>query len=619
MLETVNSPADLKKLSPDERRALASDIRRELLEVISKNGGHLAPNLGVVELSIALHSAFSSPDDKILWDVGHQGYVHKLLTGRKDFFKTLRTDEGCSGFLSKNESEHDSFGAGHAGTAISAALGFAAARDRKGMKHKVVAVVGDGSLNCGVALEGLNSVSETTRDFVIVLNDNKMSISKNVGAMSLYLNRMITGKGYNRFKLLVRNLVLSIPGFGKKLARRISRIEEAAKSVLVRGVIFEELGMRYIGPIDGHDMEELIRIFDVIKDFDQPVIVHAITEKGRGCKFAEDAPEKFHGTQAFDPDTGASSKAVSYSTFSSSFGVSACLLAEKRNDVVAITAAMSHGTGLAKFAEQFPDRFFDVGIAEEHAVVFAAGLASHGMRPIVAIYATFMQRSLDYILHDVCLQNLPVIFCLDRAGIVEDGPTHHGIHDLAFIRNLPNISVLQPKDGQELMDMLFAAYEHKSPVVIRYPRASSSPPDIARPPSRITWGAAEQIREGKDISIWSLGNELSTAREVASLLEKKSVSVSLVNCRFIKPFDSDLLIAQAGRMPLASIEDSVVSGGLGSIIDGILIDKRQGGVIHFGWDADTIIPHGSIEGIRRRMKMTPIEIAEKISCRFGFK
>lgn len=611
ILDAIESPRDLKKLDSSQRTRLAAEIRKELLSVISRNGGHLAPNLGVVELTIALHTAFESPKDKIIWDVSHQGYVHKLLTGRREFFKTLRQDDGCCGFLTREESDHDAFGAGHAGTAISAALGFAAARDMKKQNHKIVAVVGDGSLNCGITLEGLNSVCETTKDFIIILNDNKMSISRNVGAMAQYLNRIITGKGYNRFKLFIRNLVLKIPAVGHKIARRISRIEEAAKSMLVRGVIFEELGIRYIGPIDGHDTEELIRVFDVVKTFDQPVLVHVITEKGRGCSYAEASPEIFHGTQAFDPDTGSSAKNGISPTFSSAFGKAICSLAQKNKDTIAICAAMAYGTGLAKFAKSFPERFFDVGIAEEHAVVFAGGLAAEGLRPVVAIYATFIQRSLDYIMHDISLQNLPVIFCLDRAGIVDDGPTHHGIYDISFLRSLPNISILQPKDGEELRNMLFAAYERKSPVVIRYPRASCADFDENSPASEIPWGKAEILCQGSDISIWALGNECKTALEVADMLKRKNIIASVVNTRFLKPLDRDLLLAQAAKMPVVTIENSCMIGGLASAIDEILVANQGFKVRHFGWD-DTIIPHGTIQGIREKFAFTAENISKKI-------
>ncbi len=614
LLDGIDSPEDLRRLGIHDKERLAGEIRAELLEVISRNGGHLAPNLGVVELTIALHSVFSMPDDKIIWDVGHQGYVHKLLTGRRRFFKTLRQDGGCGGFLSREESKFDVFGAGHAGTAVSAALGFAVARDRKGAKNKVVAVVGDGSLSCGVTLEALNHVSETTKDFIIVVNDNKMSISRNVGAMAQHLNRIITGKGYNKFKTALRNCIISIPRIGERLTKIIARIEEATKSIIVPGVIFEELGMRYFGPVDGHDIRELEKVFNLVREADlRPAIVHVYTEKGRGYSPAEAAPEKFHGLSSFDPDTGLMNGSSEAATFSSVFGKAALDLASRHSDVVAVAAAMAYATGLSEFAKKFPDRFFDVGIAEEHAVVFAAGMAAEGYRPIVAIYSTFLQRALDYIFHDVCLQNLPVIFCCDRAGVVEDGPTHHGIHDLGFLRSMPNLSILSPKDGCELRRMLAAAYSHAGPVVIRYPKAvcSDYAPDPVSP--GVEWGRAERIGGGDDLSIWSLGHEFETAVKVAEILRRDGISAGIVNTRFIRPFDEALLREAAAKMPVATIENSQMKGGLASCVDEILVSAPHRQIMHFGW-GDGIIPHGTVAGIRRRFRLTPEDIAEAIKA-----
>ena len=609
ILSDISSPDELKKLTADEKVQLACEIREELISVISSNGGHLAPNMGVVELTIALHSVFNAPDDKLVWDVGHQGYVHKLLTGRQEFFKTLRQDDGCLGFLSRDESEYDIFGAGHAGTAISAALGLAAARDSKGGNEKILAIVGDGSLNCGISLEGLNNVAEITKDFIIILNDNKMSISPNVGAMARYLNRIISGRSYNSFKAVVRKIVRAIPLVGNEITHKIARLEEAAKSMFVPGVIFEEMGIRYIGPVNGHDIEELIRTFDVIRDFKQPVVVHVLTEKGRGYEHAEAAPEKFHGLASFDPDSGESLSKSTVPTFSEGFGDAVCALAEQDKDVVAITAAMRSGTGLMEFSEKFPERFYDVGIAEEHAAVFAAGLAAGGKKPVVAFYASFMQRALDYVMHDICLQNLPVIFCTDRAGVVDDGPTHHGIHDLAFLKNLPNLSILSPKDECELRNMLFAAHKHAAPAVIRYPRSAGSGEKFKE--NNIPWGKAEILKKGKDITIWAVGKECTTAMEVAAILKKKKIDVCVVNTRFIKPFDKELLLKQAAKMPIATIEDCQIDGGLGGIVDSLLINKKHKDVSHFGW-SDKIIPHGTVCEIRRKFDLTPEAIAEKI-------
>ena len=613
VLEGINSPEDLKKLSIKEQEQLACEIREKLINVISANGGHLAPNLGVVELTIALHTAFNTPEDKLIWDVGHQGYVHKLLTGRKEFFTTLRQDDGCLGFLSREESEYDHFGAGHAGTAISAAIGMAAARDLRKGKEKIIAIVGDASLNCGISFEGLNNISEITDDMIIVLNDNKMSISPNVGAMARYLNSIISTRPYNKFKAAIRKLVRSIPLIGDSITHKIARLEEAAKSMFVPGVIFEEMGIRYIGPVDGHNIEELQRTFDVIKDFRKPTVIHVLTEKGRGYEPAEAAPEKFHGLGSFDPETGITADAPDAVTFSKAFGNSLCELAEKHDDVVAITAAMCSGTGLAEYSKRFNDRFYDVGIAEEHAVVFAAGMATEGYRPVVAMYSTFLQRALDYVFHDVCLQNLPVTICTDRSGIVADGPTHHGIHDLSFLRNMPNLSILSPADECELRNMLFSAYEHKSPVVIRYPKANAVASYTTE--SEIVWGKAAVVREGTELAIWAVGKEVETALAVADILKQHNIDTTVINTRFIKPFDAELLIQHAEKMPIITIEDSQTDAGIGGITDSVLVNIKHNGIKHFGWD-DQIIPHGTVSGIRKKFGMTTEQIAEQ--CRLFY-
>jgi 1-deoxy-D-xylulose-5-phosphate synthase len=610
LLDTIQSPADLKKLSIEELPALASEIRDTLINTVSKTGGHLASNLGVVELTIALHYVFNAPQDKLVWDVGHQGYVHKLLTGRKELFRKLRNHNGCLGFLSPEESEYDCFGAGHAGTAISAALGMAVAAERRGSEEKVVAIVGDGSLNCGISLEGLNNVSANTRKLIIILNDNKMSISQNVGAIPSSLNRIISGRGYNRFKNTMKMLMSKVPAH-HGINRVINKIEETAKSIFLPGVFFEELGLRYIGPLDGHDLPRLIRALDVLKIPGRSLLVHVITEKGRGYQPAEDAPEKFHGMSAFDPATG-ETNGKNGLTFSEAFGKTMLELAEKETDLAVITAAMAQGTGLTEFSEKFPDKFYDVGIAEEHAVVFAAGLAAAGLRPVVAIYATFMQRALDCVFHDVCLQNLPVIFCLDRSGIVEDGPTHHGINDLAFFRGLPNLTIMAPKDENELRDMIFSAYEMKSPVMVRYPRGSSKRIKklSAAPPAQAKTGA-EILREGKDGVIWAVGPEVFTALDIAAELAKRNMEISVVNTRFLRPFDAELLKRQAAKMPVFTLEDCRTTGGLASEVDEILINCEHKAITHFGWKAE-IIPHGPPEKLREDHGLGKNEIIEKV-------
>ncbi|MFA7184092.1 MAG: 1-deoxy-D-xylulose-5-phosphate synthase [Victivallales bacterium] len=610
LLDTIQSPDDLKKLSVEELPALASEIREMLINTVSQTGGHLASNLGVVELTIALHYVFNTPKDKLVWDVGHQGYVHKLLTGRKELFKKLRNYNGCLGFLSPDESEYDCFGAGHAGTAISAALGMAVAAERRGSDDKVVAIVGDGSLNCGISLEGLNNVSANTRKLIIILNDNKMSISQNVGAIPSSLNRIISGRGYNRFKNVVKMIMSKVPAH-HGINRVINKIEETAKGIFLPGVFFEELGLRYIGPLDGHDLPRLIRTLDVLKNPERSLLVHVITEKGRGYQPAEDAPEKFHGLAAFDRATG-KSNGESGLTFSGAFGKTMLELAEKEPGLAVITAAMAQGTGLSEFSMKYPGKFYDVGIAEEHAVVFAAGLAAAGLRPVVAIYATFIQRALDCVFHDVCLQNLPVIFCLDRSGIVEDGPTHHGINDLAFFRGLPNLTVMAPKDENELRDMIFTAYEMKSPVVIRYPRGGSKRVnELSANPSATVKTAAEVMREGKDAAIWAMGPEVFTALGIAEELAKRNMEITVVNTRFLRPFDAELLKRQAAEMPIFTLEDCRTIGGLASEVDETLINCAHKSIIHFGWKSE-IIPHGSAEKLRENHGLGKNEIIEEV-------
>ena len=612
LLRHINSPDDLKKLNDDELLQLTGEIRELLIAVVAENGGHLAPNLGVVELTVALHYVFDSPHDKLVWDVGHQAYVHKLLTGRQELFRSLRQFNGCSGFLSRQESEHDIFGAGHAGTAISAALGLAAARDIKQENHKVVAIVGDGSLNCGISLEGLNNIRETTRDMIIVLNDNKMSISENVGAIPRCLNHIISGRSYNRFKAMAKMMLHKMP-HGEDIRRGISRLEEATKSIFVPGVFFEELGIRYIGPVDGHDIKTLKRTFEAAKEFNRPVIIHTITEKGRGYTHAESAPEKFHGLASFDPITGEVINETSPVTYSSAFGKSAVQLAQKHDDVVAVVAAMGKGVGLGEFSAKLPERFFDVGIAEAHAAVFAAGLAAGNTRPVVAIYSTFLQRALDCVMHDVCLQKLPVIFCQDRSGVVEDGPTHHGVHDLAFLRNLPNLVIMQPATENELRDMLFTAYGLACPVVIRYPRTSSGHSfDSEREPHTLPVGKSELVTEGTSASLLTSGNELKTARIVAEILAQEGIDLAIINTRFIRPFDREMLHERALKAPLITLENNQTHGGLASVVDEELVNARHHGVLHLGWGNDEFIPHGQVKLLREAYGLTPPAIADKI-------
>ncbi|HBM15744.1 MAG TPA: 1-deoxy-D-xylulose-5-phosphate synthase [Lentisphaeria bacterium] len=612
VLDFINFPADLKQRTVAELETLAIEIRDTILQVTSKNGGHLSSNLGIVELTIALHYAFNTPHDKIIWDVSHQCYAHKILTGRKNLIYTLRQNDGCLGFTSRSESEYDVFGAGHAGTAISAALGIAAARDRLKTDEKVIAVVGDASFSNGLSLEALNNVATCTKNLIIILNDNKMSISGNVGSLTNHLNSLIQKRTYNNFRKYFKKHLLRIPRVGQRIYDLVNRIEDGIKSMIVPGAFFENLGLRYIGPVDGHNIAGLVDTFSKIKEFDTPVLLHILTGKGKGYKPAEMYPDKYHGLGKFDPSTGEVIKKSEQSkSFSEAFGHSAVLLAEKHSNVVAITAAMCSGTGLNQFSRQFPDRFFDVGINEGHGMVFAAGLAVNGLRPIYAVYATFLQRAMSSLYHDICLQNLPVIICADRTGIVDDGPTHHGIYDLSYLRALPNLSIIYPSTENEMNLFLDMAYKAASPVVIKYPKASLIKYPFENNPVEYSWGKSITLKEGKDISIWTTGIEFSTALEVSHILSAHNIDAEIVNCIFIKPFDSDKLISTASTKLIVTVEDNSLIGGLASIVDEILINCKNCGTMHFGWP-DKIIPHGTVKGIKSREGITPETIAEKI-------
>lgn len=616
-LDRLATPADLRTIPLEDLPALAAEIRQELLDVVSANGGHLAPNLGVVELTIALVRVFDLERDRIIWDTGHQGYVYKLLTGRRDLIKSLRRDGGCCGFLHRGESPYDVFGAGHAGTAISAALGIAAARDRLGQNSRVLAVVGDGALGCGVSLEGLNNVIETTDDFIVVLNDNKMSIARNVGALARYLNRVISGEGYNRLKRRLRDLVHGIPVIGPPLRKLIHRVEEITKNLIVPGSVFEELGLRYIGPLDGHDLGQLVETFEAVRRLHQPLVVHVLTEKGRGYRRAEREPEDYHGLSRFDPESGQPVRTTARdegpaTTFSASLG--RCLAERMAADsrVVAITAGMCKGTGLGVIKERFPERFFDVGIAEEHAVVFAAGLAAAGMRPVVAVYATFMQRAMDYVFHDVCLQGLPVVFCLDRAGVVDDGPTHHGIRDFAFWRSLPGLAIAQPADAWELCEMLALLLSDERPGIIRYPKAAADNLDV-EDRAAVRKGKAEVLRQGRDVALWAVGREVTLALKVAEDLARVGVDATVVNARFVKPMDEELLRSHAGRMPIATLEDHVTRGGFASCVSDLLAQESGARLLPLGWP-DQVIPWGTVPGIRKRFGLDQPRLVERIAA-----
>ncbi len=572
-LKQINSPPDLKKLSIPELKELAKKIREIIIDRVSINGGHLASNLGVVELTIALHYVFNSPVDKIIWDVGHQSYSHKLITGRYERFSTLRKYKGISGFPKRDESEHDIFGTGHSSTSISAALGIIEGRDKNKENFKVIGVIGDGAMTAGLALEGLNNAGHLKKDLIVILNDNEMSISPNVGALSAYLNRILTGEFYQKFKRETKSFLEGIPKLGGKAAKIAQKTEEMLKGFFLPGVIFEELGFNYVGPIDGHNIELLIETLKRIKTASSPTLMHVITKKGKGYAFSEQNPSLFHGIGPFKRETGLPLNEGGY-TYSEVFGDALTELANKDDKIIAISAAMKEGTGLDHFAKKYPDRFYDVGIAEPHAVTFAAGLATQGLKPVVTIYSTFLQRAYDEIVHDVCLQNLPVAFAIDRAGIVgEDGPTHNGLFDLSYLRHIPNLVVMAPKDDVELRVMLDLALKHNGPIALRYPRgkiqsqAMSYPEFVERSLSTFKIGEAEILKGGDDIALIAIGNTVYPALSAAERLEKDGINTMVINARFIKPLDRNLLSSAASIVPrIITIEENVLQGGFGSAV-----------------------------------------------------
>ena len=538
ILETINSPADVKALSLDELKQLAEEIRQFLISVISKTGGHLAPNLGVVELSLALHRVFSTPEDKIVFDVGHQSYIHKIVTGRREQFPTLRQYGGLSGFPKRSESEHDAFGTGHSSTSISAALGMAVARDLQGKDYNVVAVIGDGSMTGGMAFEALNNAGTLHKKMIVVLNDNEMSISKNVGAMSEYLYQLRSGETYNKIKHDIEGWLKNME-FGTDVLKAIRRLKGSVKYLMVPTSIFEELGFTYLGPVDGHDLQGLTEVLQAAKKIDGPVLVHVLTKKGKGYKPAEESPNKFHGTGPFEIATGKKiANPNAPITYTEVFGKTLTELANEDKEIIGITAAMPDGTGMSTFAKAHPERFFDVGIAEQHAVTSAAGAAAAGMKPVAAIYSTFLQRAYDSVLHDICMQKLHVTLCLDRAGLVgDDGYTHHGVFDYAYLRSMPEMTIMAPKDENELRHMLKTAVDYDGPVSVRYPRGSGVGVSIAEPMHSLPIGKAEVLREGKDVCLWAIGSMVQSALQAADKLAEQGISAGVVNMRFAKPLD----------------------------------------------------------------------------------
>jgi len=580
-LEDIRSPADLKGLSLHELRSLADEIRAKIVATTSNTGGHLAPNLGVVELTLALHHVLDTPKDKIIWDVSHQCYAHKLLTGRQEEFDSLRQFGGLSGFCVRAESEHDAFGAGHGSTSISAALGFAVARDLRGGSERIVAVIGDGALSGGLALEGLNQAGDAGRDITVVLNDNEMSISRNVGALSTHLARIRANvtPAMRKARADVTRMLERMP-MGEAVVRAEERLRKGVKELVISGMFFEHLGFTYLGPIDGHALDALIEILHNAVRLPGPVLVHVLTTKGKGYQPAERNPRQFHSTGPFDTRTGQAAGGAGPPTYSRAFGEAMCKLAEDDERVVAITAAMLDGTGLERFNRRFPGRCFDVGLSEEHAVTFAAGLAAAGMRPLVAVYSTFLQRSYDQIIHDVCLQNLPVVFAVDRGGLVgDDGPTHHGVFDLAYMRHPPNMTAMAPKDESELVDMLLTAFSLDGPASIRYPRGEVVGAQLQREPETLSIGKAEVLREGGDVAIIAVGSMAHEALAAAEELAEKGIEAAVVNARFVKPLDEKLICSLAqsiGR--IVTVEEGSLIGGFGAAVAEMLADCGINGV-----------------------------------------
>ncbi len=576
LLDGIHSPQDLKKLPLEKLTDLAREVRSLIIDVVSKNGGHLASNLGVVELSIALHYVFDSPRDKIIWDVGHQCYTHKILTGRKAFFPKLRQAGGMLGFPDRQESEHDVYNTGHASTALSAALGMAVARNKRGENFQVIAVVGDGSLTGGVAWEALNQIGHLREKVIIVLNYNEMSISPNVGALSKYLSYLVSGQHYLRIKDHAKSFLKSIPAIGWPMIKIGRAVEDTVKKTFFPGLVFEELGIRYIGPVQGHSFPSLIEVFEEAKEYDGPVLIHCVTQKGRGYAPAQNNPERFHGAAPFNRATGEPLVNATSPTYSEVFGQTVVELARKDPQIIAITAAMREGTGLSQFAREFPDRFYDVGIAEQHAVNFAAGLALSGFKPVVAIYSTFLQRAYDQLYHDVALMDLPVIFALDRAGIVsEDGPTHQGINDLIYLRHLPHVIIMAPKDEQEMRRMLKSALSYRHPVAIRFPKGKGVGLPLDRELEEIPIGRSEMLKEGEDLLL-AVGSMVYPALKAAEILEREGISLAVVNARFVKPLDEEMILRFADRgRTIITAEEGVLAGGFGSGVRELLDREKK--------------------------------------------
>ncbi len=605
LLPKINAPADLKELSIPELERLASELRQAIIQTVSRTGGHLAPSLGVIELTLALHYVFDTPTDKLIWDVGHQSYAHKLITGRRDLFHTLRSHGGLSGFPKRAESPYDTFDTGHSSTSISAGLGISTAKALRGEQARVLAVIGDGSMTGGMAYEGLNQAGHTERDLIVVLNDNEMSIAPNVGAFSSFLSRKMSGRRFTNFRKELENFLKSIPGVGENILNIARRSEDSFITFFTPGMLFEAFKFKYIGPIQGHRIDRLIETFQNTLHLRGPVLVHVVTVKGKGYPPAENDPSHYHGVGLFEIETGSPAPPGTPApppTYTEVFGDAMVELGSEDPSIFAITAAMPEGTGLVKFAETFPDRFLDAGIAEQHAVTFAAGLATEGLRPVVAIYSTFLQRAYDQIIHDVCLQNLPVVFCLDRAGLVgEDGPTHHGPFDVSFLRILPNMTVMAPKDENELRHMLYTALRLPGPAAIRYPRGKGVGVAMDEGFKELPAGVSETIRNGRDLTILALGSAVAPCVEAAESLEAEGIKAGVINARFVKPLDPEVAEAALATGRCLVVEENTRLGGLGGAVleyfneAGILgkVAVRRMGL------PDRFIEHGSLHLLRQ--------------------
>ncbi|WP_302489028.1 1-deoxy-D-xylulose-5-phosphate synthase [uncultured Mitsuokella sp.] len=615
LLDKIEKPEDVKKLSVSELTKLASELRHFIIDRVSQNGGHLAPNLGTVELTLALYSVFNFPQDKLVWDVGHQAYTHKILTGRKEAFATLRKKGGITGFPNRFESPYDAFGVGHASTSISAALGMAIARDAKGEHNQVIAVIGDGALTGGESFEALNNAGDLGKKLIVILNDNEMSIDANVGAMSEYLSRIRMAPQYARAKRDMGNLLMSIPHIGGKVYKTASHLKDGVRSALVPGSIFEEMGFHYVGPIDGHNIGLLEEVLQRAKEMEGPILIHIHTIKGKGYIPAEKAPEKFHGVGCFDPSTGKSApKANKAPSYTSVFSQALIELAKDRPDILAITAAMPSGTGLKAFGKAYPKRFFDVGIAEEHAMTLAAGMAAAGMHPVIALYSTFAQRAYDQLIHDVCLQNLPVTLCLDRAGLVgEDGPTHHGVFDLSYLRQMPNMCVMAPKDEEELRHMLATAIDIEGPSAVRYPRGCGLGVELTDSFEKLPIGKAEVLQAEGDIAFLAVGTMVEQAKKAAAILAEDGIKAAVVNMRFIKPLDRELLRGYAkSKKLLITAEENMLAGGFGSAVAEFLADEGLSvPLLRFGLP-DRFIEQGTRSELFELCGLQPAEMAEKV-------